>query len=79
MTLQGFETPYFELLDPENRWVKLSGIIPWDEVVSIFEKNLRNHTGRPPVNGRVVMAAMMIKHYCEFSDEETILNIQENM
>jgi hypothetical protein len=79
MALPGFETPFVKQLDPENRWVKFSGIIPWDEVVSLYEKTLRRNTGRPPVNGRVVMGAMIIKHYCDFSDEETILNIQENM
>jgi transposase, IS5 family len=79
LALPGFETPFVKQLDSENRWVKFSRIIPWDEVVSLYEKTLRRNTGRPPVNGRVVMGAMIIKHYCDFSDEETILNIQENM
>lgn len=79
LTLPGFETPFVKQLDPENRWVKFSSIIPWDEVVRLYEKTLRSNIGRPPVNGRVVMGAMIIKHYCDFSDEETILNIQENL
>jgi transposase, IS5 family len=79
LTLPGFETPFLKQLDSDNRWVKFSRIIPWDEIVGIYEKTLKSHTGRPALNGRVIMGAMIIKHYCDFSDEETILNIQENM
>ncbi len=79
LALPGFKTPFVKQVDPKNRWVKFSGIIPWDEVVSLYEKTLSRNTGRPPVNGRVVTGAMIIKHYYDFSDEETILNIQENM
>lgn len=79
LTLEGFETPFVKSLKKENRWVVLSSIIPWDKIVSIYDKNLRSTTGRPPINGRVVLGAMIIKHFCNFSDEETILNLQENM
>ena len=79
MTIPGFETPFSRQLDPNNRWVKLSMIIPWDALVGLYDKTLKGTTGRPPKNGRVIMGAMIIKHYCDFSDEETILNIQENM
>jgi transposase, IS5 family len=79
LTIPGFETPFHKQLDIHNRWVKFSCIIPWDAIVGLYEKTLKKTTGRPALNGRVVMGAMIIKHYCNFSDEETILNIQENM
>ena len=32
LTLSGFSHPFDQALSPENRWVKLAKIIPWDEL-----------------------------------------------
>lgn len=80
LTLSGFETPYSQHLDPENRWVLLAHRIPWDAIVSVYDKQMRNNeTGASHINGRVVIGSLVIKHMCNLSDEETILQIQENM
>jgi hypothetical protein len=36
-------------------------------------------TGTGHINGRVIIGSLMIKHMCNLSDEETLLQIQENM
>ena len=36
-------------------------------------------TGRPPINGRVIIGAVMMKHIQKLSDRETISQIQENI
>lgn len=78
--LEGFETPFEQHLSSKNRWVKLARLIPWDELVGLYEKQMRNSaTGASNINPRVVLGAVMIKHMCNLSDEETILQIQENM
>ncbi|HQS52211.1 MAG TPA: IS5 family transposase [Daejeonella sp.] len=78
--LEGFETPFSQKLSANNRWVQLSNQIPWDSIVNVYTKQLNNKTtGAGNVNGRVVLGALMIKHMCNLSDEETILQIQENM
>ena len=80
LTIEGFETPFVEKLDPNNRWVKLAGQISWDRIVGIYLKQLRNHsTGDSSINPRVILGAVMIKHLKNLSDEETILEIQENI
>jgi IS5 family transposase len=80
LTIEGFETPFVEKLDPNNRWVKLAGQIPWDRIVGIYLKQLRNHsTGASSINPRVILGSVMIKHLKNLSDEETILEIQENI
>jgi len=80
LTLEGFETPFSQNLDSENRWVKLSHLIPWDEIVSVYDKQMKNsETGAGHINGRVILGCLMIKHLCNLSDEETILLIQENV
>ena len=80
LSLLGFETPFEQKLSLDNRWVVLAQRIPWDQIISIYDKQMRNHvTGARHVNGRVVIGALVIKHMYNLSDDETILLIQENM
>ena len=65
LTLAGFESPFTENLRADNRWVVLSKKIPWDRVVGVYEKQMRNGTyGASHVNARVVLGALIIKHMC---------------
>lgn len=76
MTLSGFETPFHNQLDPDNRWVVLSRQIPWDELVSLFNKhNPPKQTGRPSLNPRVLIGAVIIKHILNLDDRETVAQI----
>ena len=79
LVLVGFETPFEQQLTFENRWVKLSKLIPWDKIVSKYDILFNSTEGRPPINGRIVIGAVIIKHMLGLSDRETILQIQENM
>jgi transposase, IS5 family len=80
LTIAGFETPFSQKLNPNNRWVLLSSKIPWDRLVVFYQSKLKNtQTGASSINPRVVIGAMIIKHICDLSDEETVLQIQENM
>ena len=79
LTLDGFETPFEHQLTIENRWVKLSKLLPWDSVISLYNKQFSSKEGRPPINGRIVIGAVIIKHMLNLSDRETIAQIQENM
>lgn len=79
LTIEGFETPFEQLLSKQNRWVQLSKLIPWDRVVSLYDAQFKSKEGRPPVNGRLVIGAVIIKHMLELTDRETILQIQENV
>jgi len=77
-TLDGFETPFQVALDAENRWVKLSECIPWDELAEGYYAGLSLSRGRPAKDARLVIAAVIIKHKLCLSDEETVQQIQEN-
>jgi len=80
LSLPGFETPFYNQLDPDNRWVKLSAQIPWDDLVSLFNKhNPPKPTGRPALNPRVLIGAVIIKHILNLDDRETVAQITENM
>jgi len=61
-TLDGFETFFERELDYENRWVKLGGVIPWDELAEGYYRNLSSAgTGRPAKSARLVIGAVIIK------------------
>lgn len=80
LEIPGFETPFSEHLDPNNRWVKLAKQLPWDELSGIYLKQYRQKaTGRPPLNTRVVLGSIFIKHMCNLDDRETVAQISENM
>lgn len=74
-----FKTPFDQQLDPNNRWVKLSNNLPWDELVKIYTKKLRSDFGAPGIDGRKVIGSLIIKHRLTLSDRETIEMIRENM
>ena len=79
LTLPGFETPFDQKLCKVNRWVKMAHGIPWDSIVCYYDKLFTSREGRPPISGRVVLGAVIIKHYLNLSDRETIAQIRENM
>jgi hypothetical protein len=78
MSLEGFTLPFGGRLNPENRWVILSRKIPWDELATAYHTRLTADRGRPAKNARIVIGAVIIKHKLTLSDEETVLQIQEN-
>ncbi|HRZ22110.1 MAG TPA: IS5 family transposase [Bacteroidales bacterium] len=80
LDLVGFESPFSQSLDANNRWVVLAGKIPWDLLVSTYQQQLNNgHMGADGINPRVAIGAMILKHLCNTSDRETVLQIQENI
>jgi len=79
LPLAGFSSPFRTALDPENRWVKLADLIPWDDLARAYYKSLLSPSqGRPAKDARMVIGAVIIKHKLCLSDEETVQQIQEN-
>jgi len=77
-TLEGFDAFFQTELDRNNRWVKLSGCIPWDELARGYYRKMAKVAGRPAKDARLVIGAVIIKHKLRLSDEETIEQIREN-
>jgi len=74
-----FEHPFESELDKNNRWVKLSKLLPWDRLVGIYSQNLSSDTGRYGIDGRLAVSALIIKHRLRLSDREVIETIKENI
>lgn len=48
LSFSGFEAPFYNQLNPTNRWVVVSSQIPWDDLVGLFNKRISpKQTGRP--------------------------------
>jgi IS5 family transposase len=78
LTIAEFDWPFETALDKNNRWVKLSQCIPWDELAESYYQGLPADRGRPLKDARLVIGAVIIKHKLCLSDVETVLQIQEN-
>ncbi len=73
-----FLLPFDGKLDPENRWVKLSEIIPWDDIEEKYAELFPANCGMPAKPLRMALGALIIKEKCGFSDRETVEQIKEN-
>ncbi len=78
LTIAEFDWPFDTALDKNNRWVKLSNCIPWDELAESYYQGLPAERGRPVKDARLVIGAVIIKHKLCLSDVETVQQIQEN-
>lgn len=78
LKIEDFKTPFELNMDPDNRWVKLSELLPWDELAAVYYRRLNANKGRAALNARLAIGAMIIKHKLNLTDRETISMIQEN-
>lgn len=79
LTLEGFQTPFSQHLDPNNRWVKLAASIPWDKLANVYYRKMNSYFGAPSLDARMVIGAVIIKHMLNIDDREVVAQIQENM
>lgn len=80
LSLDCFKTPFEQYLNLKNRWVVLANLVPWDEVCNLYLKHVGiSDTGRPPLNPRLVLGSLIIKHLCNLDDRETVDQISENI
>ncbi len=72
--------PYFldTTLNPDNRWVKLSTLIPWSDVEKIYALNFTSQKGPKAIPARVAFGSLIIQVKLSLTDEETVETIAEN-
>jgi len=74
---QKLELPFGVELDAENRWVKLSRIMPWDKIEEIYVSNFKGTTGQVAKSSRLAFGALYIQNRLVLTDEETVEQIRE--
>lgn len=78
LQLKDFIHPFGCDLSPENRWVKLAKVVPWDDLAMAYNVRMSAGKGRPAKPARLVIGALIIKHKLNLSDEETVQQLREN-
>ena len=73
-----FYLPFSGHLDPENRWIKLARLVPWELAQQIYHRDLCEDFGAPIVPARTALGALLIKERLGLTDRETVEAIQEN-
>ena len=69
--------PFGGKLDTENRWLKISNLIPWDRLESKY-RSYFSDKGRPAKDGRLVIGILLLKHMTGLSDDEIVKQVSEN-
>ena len=76
LRIEDFVFPY-GTLDPENDWVKLAALVPWDTVEQRYAVQFVNN-GHPAHPARMAFGALLIKQRLKCSDEWVVKHISEN-
>lgn len=79
LALEGFSTPFENELSPDNRWVKLAALVPWDELAAVYAEKLSGRSGRQSIDVRMVIGAIIVKHRLGLDDRGTVAMIAENV
>jgi IS5 family transposase len=78
LSIEEFHVPFGGTLDPENRWVLFSSLMPWEELEETYAPQFNPTTGAPAKPVRLAFGALFIKQRLSLTDEETVEQIREN-
>lgn len=78
LSFSDFYLPFGGNLSGENRWVKLSELLPWEEIETLYADQFSEGVGAPGKSVRLALGALIIKEKLGLSDRETVEQIREN-
>jgi hypothetical protein len=78
LSIAEFHVPFGGTLDPNNRWVVFSSLLPWEELEETYAPQFSPTTGAPAKSVRLAFGALFIKQRLGLTDEETVEQIREN-
>ena len=61
ISIEEFYLPFGGTLDPENRWVQLEELMPWDQLEETYAVQFSATVGAPAKSVRVALGALYIK------------------
>jgi len=73
-----FALPFRGKLDGSNRWIILSGLIPWDKFEDQYSENFSKEMGANAISFRIALGALIIKERLNLTDREAVDQIREN-
>jgi len=69
--------PFDGKLAPDNRWLKIKALIPWESLEARYQGYFSDR-GRPALDGRLVIGILLLKHMTGYSDEAIVELVNEN-
>jgi len=75
--LDGFVNTFNMKLNPKNRWIKMSKLVPWKAFEEKYAKLFKND-GRRAKTAREALGALVVQQLLNLTDRETVEIIQEN-
>lgn len=79
LSFQDFYLPFSGALNPNNRWVKLANLIPWNDFEDEYAAQFAMESGQgaPAIPFRTALGSLIIKEKLDLTDEETVEHIRE--
>lgn len=78
LSFEDFYLPFGGHLNPNNRWVRLADLIPWEEYEESYANQFaQSGQGAPAKSFRLALGALIIKEKLGITDEETVEQIRE--
>jgi len=78
LSIDEFHLSFGGSLNPENRWVLLSALMPWEELEETYAPQFSPTVGAPAKPVRLAFGALFIKQHLGLTYEETVHQIREN-
>ena len=78
LNFEEFFLPFGGKLDGNNRWVKLTNLIPWDDFEELYSEQFSDDMGAAALPFRVALGALIIKERLRITDREAVEQIKEN-
>ncbi len=78
LTIDDFYMPFAGKLDPNNRWGRLSRLMPWKRIEEIYLRSMSQETGHSAIPERIAFGAIYIKESENYTDERCVTAIREN-
>ena len=72
LSIEEFHVPFGGTLDPENRWLLFSSLIPWQELEAIYALQFSPTTGALAKPVRLAVGALLIRQRLGLTDEGTV-------
>ncbi len=77
-SFQDFNQPLGLTMNPENRWIKTAGLIPWEQFEENYAAMFPSNTGNVAKPLRMALGSLIIQTKYGFSDEELVEQLTEN-
>lgn len=73
-----FNQPMGLKMNPQNRWIKMADLIPWDEFEAKYAEQFPSGKGNVAKPLRMALGALIIQTKFQYSDRELVEQITEN-